>query len=191
MRHAFKEWAAVCRALAAGRQIVLLRKGGIAEESGRFRPGPESFLLLPTYLHQSADQLAPEAAAYLREAESSAPPPDQVEIALYAELAWARRVDRWDRLERIAGEHVWSPAVVRERFERWRDAGLYVLALRVFELPRSVRLPMRTEYGGCKSWVELAEDVPTSGSHPVLPGPEFERRLARLAAAIPSGDATG
>ena len=35
---AFKEWAVVCQALAAGRQSVILRKGGIAEEGGIFRP---------------------------------------------------------------------------------------------------------------------------------------------------------
>ncbi len=34
---AMKEWAAVCLALAEGRQSLLLRKGGIAEGSGGFR----------------------------------------------------------------------------------------------------------------------------------------------------------
>ena len=35
-RFAFKEWAVTCQALAAGRQSLLLRKGGIHERNGRF-----------------------------------------------------------------------------------------------------------------------------------------------------------
>ena len=31
MKIAFKEWGAICRALGLGEQIVILRKGGIAE----------------------------------------------------------------------------------------------------------------------------------------------------------------
>jgi hypothetical protein len=34
---AFKEWAAVCEALAAGRQTIILRKGGIQEGREGFR----------------------------------------------------------------------------------------------------------------------------------------------------------
>jgi hypothetical protein len=52
IRTAFKEWAAICRALATGRQDVILRKGGIVEDGGEFRPDHASFLLLPTFLHQ-------------------------------------------------------------------------------------------------------------------------------------------
>ena len=35
---AFKEWAVICEALALGRQALILRKGGIAETGGAFRP---------------------------------------------------------------------------------------------------------------------------------------------------------
>src|ERR1700722_13719814 len=38
-RFAFKEWAVTCQALAAGRQSLLLRKGGIHERDGRFGAG--------------------------------------------------------------------------------------------------------------------------------------------------------
>lgn len=36
-RIALKEWAVVVKALRQGRQIFLLRKGGIAEQCGEFR----------------------------------------------------------------------------------------------------------------------------------------------------------
>ena len=37
MKHAFKEWAVICRALAAGDQSIILRKGGIDENDDSFR----------------------------------------------------------------------------------------------------------------------------------------------------------
>ena len=61
MRTAFKEWAAICRALAAGRQDVILRKGGIVEDGGKFRPEHAAFLLFPTFVHQAPESLVPEA----------------------------------------------------------------------------------------------------------------------------------
>ena len=30
LKHAFKEWAVICQALATGRQALVLRKGGVA-----------------------------------------------------------------------------------------------------------------------------------------------------------------
>src|SRR2546421_11105863 len=58
---ALKEWATVCRALETGRQILLLRKGGILESIGGFELENPQFLLFPTYLHQNLAMLKPEA----------------------------------------------------------------------------------------------------------------------------------
>ena len=104
MRIAFKEWAAVCKALIAGRQTVILRKGGIVEDGGEFTPAHKSFLLMPTYLHQSADPLVPEARVLIDA-------PDSVEarslrIEAYAEVDAAIRVESHAALEQIAAEHV-------------------------------------------------------------------------------------
>ncbi len=45
---AFKEWADVCAALLDGRQSLILRKGGIEEGPGGFRPEHAAFWLYPT-----------------------------------------------------------------------------------------------------------------------------------------------
>src|SRR5437660_10113016 len=58
---ALKEWAVVCRALEQGRQILLLRKGGIYESAGEFEIEHRQFLLFPTYLHQNLKMLKPDA----------------------------------------------------------------------------------------------------------------------------------
>ena len=42
---ALKEWAVVCRALEEGRQIVLLRKGGILEYREGFEVKHDKFLI--------------------------------------------------------------------------------------------------------------------------------------------------
>ena len=65
MKTAFKEWAVVCRALGVGRQVLILRKGGINEQAREFRPEHREFLLFPTGFHQSGDQLQHEALTLL------------------------------------------------------------------------------------------------------------------------------
>ena len=36
--------------------------------------------------------------------------------------------------------------------------------MQVFALPQPVNIPFHDSYAGCKSWVELADDVPTVGA---------------------------
>ena len=48
---ALKEWAVVQRSLLEGHQIILLRKGGLIEETGDFDLRARQFLLYPTYEH--------------------------------------------------------------------------------------------------------------------------------------------
>ena len=62
-RFAFKEWAVTCQALAAGRQSLLLRKGGIHERNGRFEVEHAEFWLFPTRFHQNPDEIRDEAPA--------------------------------------------------------------------------------------------------------------------------------
>lgn len=55
---ALKEWAVVCQALAEGKQIFILRKGGIQEKE--FQVKDQEFLLYPTLEHQSREEIKPE-----------------------------------------------------------------------------------------------------------------------------------
>ena len=63
LQWAFKEWAAICRALVQGRQRIILRKGGIVEPGGSFRIEHRDFLLLPTFVHQAAESAPPLTAS--------------------------------------------------------------------------------------------------------------------------------
>jgi len=161
IRTAFKEWAAICRALATGRQDVILRKGGIVEDGGEFRPDHASFLLLPTFLHQSPESLIPEARDLLVGIDDDRPPEGTVVFRHAATVREVRRVLRLEDLEAYRPRHVWSDAVVAERFHRWKNE-LHVLTVDVAPLPSPVTLPWNEGYGGCRSWVDLQDDVPVN-----------------------------
>ena len=149
----------VCRALATGRQDVILRKGGIVEPAGGFRLESREFLLLPTFLHQSAEQLVPEARDLLDGIEADRPPPGRVVFTHVARVRDAVRVTDPADLTRFRGRHVWTDAVVAERFHRWQDE-LHVLEVVVRPLPEPVALPWHDDYSGCTSWITLHDDVP-------------------------------
>lgn len=152
---AFKEWAVICRALARGRQRVILRKGGIVEPGGAFRLEHREFLLMPTFLHQSPESIIPAARDMLVDIDGDRPPEGTVVLRHRACVTGTMRVASLDELSRFRGDHIWSDAVVAERFHRWGD-GLEVLEVEVTALPEPVVLPWRESFGGCKSWVDLA-----------------------------------
>ncbi len=161
-RWAFKEWAVICRALAAGRQDVILRKGGIVEPGGQFRLEAREFFLLPTFLHQSADTIIPAAHDLLADIEADRPPPGQVEFTHYVQVTDAFVVTDSADLAPLRSRHIWSEAVVDERFQRWEER-LDVLVVKVIPLPTRLEIPWDDSYGGCKSWVNLrATPTPTT-----------------------------
>lgn len=97
-RFAFKEWAVVCRALAEGRQALILRKGGIAEDGDTFRPDHVRFWLFPTYLHQRSESLELAAAEWLAEVEEARPPAEVVRLTHYVEVPKAFRAVRLEQV---------------------------------------------------------------------------------------------
>jgi len=154
MQTAFKEWAVICRALERGRQRVILRKGGIVEPGGQFELAHQDFLLMPTFLHQTAESLVPEARDLLVDIDADRPPEGTVVFRHRARVTDAVRIESLDGLARFRADHVWADHVVAERFHRWRDE-LHVLTVDVSLLPEPLVVPWRESFGGCKSWVEL------------------------------------
>src|SRR5262245_49455983 len=136
--------------MGQGRQIVILRKGGIVEPGGAFRVEHDEFLLFPTYLHQSADNLVPAARHLLDEAEAEIPSAGQIIFRHFATVTDSFRVESQEALVRLRGYHVWSDEVVEERFHRWQKS-LHVLVVRVYALPQPATAPTHDEYTGCKS----------------------------------------
>src|SRR5215831_9182736 len=160
---AFKEWAVICRALATGRQSIILRKGGIAEDGGVFRPEHPEFLLYPTYFHEHRDGVKPEFLPLFDEAEAEKPAAGAIRFTHFARVIDVKHLTDLDAALALDSLHAWTPEVVRKRFA-YRTPGLFVLSVRVFRLPKPELRVERPEYAGCKTWVTLDEPISTDGA---------------------------
>jgi hypothetical protein len=167
LQHAFKEWAVICKALAQGKQALLLRKGGIAEEGGQFTLAQTRFWLYPTYVHQQQRGVRAEALPFLEQAEAERPPPGIVRLSHFAEVQGVYHVRALTPALLLGHLHYWSAEVVEKRFH-YQGPGLYVLPVRVWKAAEEFELTERPQYRGCKSWVELEQALPTEGATPVL-----------------------
>src|SRR5262245_51491390 len=117
LRTAFKEWAVICRALAEGRQSLILRKGGIAEEGGQFRPEHERFLLYPSFFHeQHRTGIKPELMPLLDAAEAERPPASRLRFTHYAAASAVAHVTDLDKALALDALHGWTADTVRQRF---------------------------------------------------------------------------
>lgn len=163
---ALKEWANVIDALGRGEQVVLIRKGGIADP--KFGIEAERFYLYPTYYHQS------DAGAE----------PQSVTITHWCEVVRTWRVRDHEVLARLAPFVVLPREVLDTRFRFRADQALHVISVRTYTLKMPVTIPVLAEYFGCRSWVSIEEEISTDGSVVVLEEDELRARIASLDAAI-------
>jgi hypothetical protein len=184
-RQAFKEWAVICKALAEGRQALILRKGGIAEPGGSFRVEQPRFWLYPTYVHQQKEGITAGARPLLEQALAERPPEGTLQLSHFAEVAKVWHLTDLAAVERLAPLHCWSAEAVRARFE-YRRPGLFVLAARVWRAAEVHELPETPVYAGCKSWVELDRELSTMEAAAVLSEEEFAGRLRTMEALLTS-----
>jgi hypothetical protein len=184
VRKAFKEWAIVVDALGRGEQIVILRKGGISEGRGGFQVEHPEFLLFATLFHQQRESVLPHAQRRYDAIASRLPAADKLRIEFFAKVAEWRRLDSLADAERLRGQHIWRDEVIAERFEWGRTKNIFAIAVRVLRLAAPVELPMSPSYGGCKSWIELEEEVDVRDATPVLDDNAFNAKLAQFTSAL-------
>jgi hypothetical protein len=172
LQHAFKEWAVICEALAQGKQSIILRKGGIAEDEGEFGVEHTRFWLYPTFTHQQNDGISEDARPLLADIEKQRPPAGKVCLQLWAEVTGIYRLR--DELPALLLSHLhcWSEDAVRKRFN-YRVPGLFLLAVRVYRAPQVHEIAELPVYAGCRSWIELETPLSTAGSTPVLDDESF------------------
>lgn len=178
---ALKEWSVACRALEEGRQILLLRKGGLLDAEGAFELEYSHFWLMPTKWHQEANLLKLEHHDLLR---SDSPPAR--EVFRLSSWAQAERVWTLDARDPQAivklgrWPHIWSTRYLDVRLGYQPEKPVVIVALRVHILPEPHEIEARPEYFGCKSWVELNQSLSLQPSRPVLDDEEFARRLDEI-----------
>ena len=183
MHVAFKEWAVVVDALGSGRQIVILRKGGISEGRRGFQVEHAEFFLFPTLVHQQRDAVLPSAEAHF-DAVALQPDPAHVRLQYCAHVVSWRRLDSLVAVERLRGQHIWRDEVIAQRFEWGKERNIYALAVRVFQLPTPVELPVLPTFAGCKSWIDLERELSTEAATPVLSKEAFNEKLNQFHAAL-------
>lgn len=179
LQHACKEWAAICKALAAGKQVILLRKGGIDEETGEFVLQHKRFWLYPTYLHQSLIGVHPQAQVHYHLSLLARPPEGQVALESFAEVTAIYELHDMVGAYKLQPFHCWSQEVVESRF-RYRRPGLWALVTRVFTIPQAHEIAETSVYAGCKSWVELEAGLSTEGAVPVVGDADYQRLCGQI-----------
>ena len=178
----FKDWALVCAALAAGRQSIILRKGGIAEGRDGFHFKHEQFFLFPTQYHQQAAKVRPEVLASLHPAPPAPEGTVRIESLFVVERAiW---IDDWETLGRLEPFHVWREEVVRERFDYGETTGVQCAIGRTYRLDRPWGFPDRPAYGGCRSWVNLPRAPADMRKVPVINDAQHSERMQQLLALV-------
>jgi hypothetical protein len=177
--HALKEWQVAISALTAGETVLLLRKGGIKESSGKFTIHKPQFLLYPTYEHQNPHLLKPIYAKQVNPVASSWHP-ETVEIGSWAAIHWAFSVSDPDVVAQLLPLHIWNELFITDRLQWKPNRPLTLLVLRVYRLVRSQVIPFDISYGGCRSWIDLKEPIAISDSQPVLGDRAFEQTAGQI-----------
>ena len=189
LRIALKEWAVVQRALLETHQLLLLRKGGLIEETGEFDLKSRDFLILPTYIHEveRAGDVQPRFVDWLREEEARRPPANRIRFECACHVDEIVRADSRDALKKLAPQHIWSDQFIDGRFDWEPYKPVFALICRAYGLAAPVTVAYEDEYGGCKSWIELRDPVSTAKCIPAIATGDAFARRAELTSALLRG----
>lgn len=184
-----KEWAIVCQALATGTQTILVRKGGIDEGPAGFAPTYPEFWLLPTNFHQSSDALNETGKKLFEHPEVleafSGSTEEVFPVRRYAVVDSFYRIHKEEQLDKLQELQILSPDTIHMRFH-YREPGLWVMLLKVYENEQVYPVPNSEHIAGCHSWVELPQQLPVAVSEPILDAETFQQQKEILLSSFPA-----
>jgi len=181
--HALKEWAVAVAALAAGDQVLIVRKGGIGEK--RFELPHRRFYLFPTYAHQRPELVKPEARERFGDPLALREDPERLPLAVYAELVGAHPIADPEALAAIDHLHVLTADYAAERLRWRRKHPLWAAILRVWTVEPVPVLEDAPSHGGCVSWVELPSAIAAPQAlRPALDDDAFARAAGDVEEAL-------
>ena len=161
---ALKEWASVIEALSRGEQLILIRKGGLADP--HFGIEADRFYLYPTNYHEGGEESR------------------TVPITTWCEVAHTWRLTDVDTLHRLEPLVVMDRATLDTRFRFRTDQAINIIAVRAFRLPHPVRIAARAAYEGCRSWISIDDEIGVDGSIAVLTEGDVRARIASIDALL-------
>lgn len=182
---ALKEWAVIIEALLQGKQHLVLRKGGIREETRDFQLQSEQFYLFPTYEHQKKECVQEVYQGNLQETIVEwKRDPSVIRLKGYAKATDEILIHDQEELDKLQPFHVFTQAFAETRF-RWKPKKpLHVLLLRTYHMTPSIEIPMKELYTGCRSWTRLEGELAPHDFVPVLSDAEFEEQKTAIFSAL-------
>lgn len=182
---ALKEWAVSVKALREGEQILVLRKGGIVEETRDFQLISPNFYLMPAYEHQRRKLLKEKYRDGMDETlKEWSTDMDRIKLDAYAEVTDDIEINDQETLDKLRDRHIWTDAFAEERLKWKRKKPLHLLLMKIFVLEEPVYAPMRDAYNGCKSWVRLEDGIGEPPMTPVLTREMYEAERKRILSLI-------
>jgi hypothetical protein len=158
---ALKEWKSVIDALGRGEQIVLIRKGGLADAS--FGVEAERFYLFPTNYH-----------------DAGGAEPSHVPITHWAEVVKTWQIRDAAMLPRLASLTMLDQAAIETRYRFRPDQAINVIAVRAHTLAKPSDIVMKPEYSGCRSWVSLDDEIDLDGSTAALSDTSLQAQIGEI-----------
>lgn len=177
---ALKEWAVTVDALAQGRQILLLRKGGIHEEGKDFRVIHPEFLLYPTYEHQREDLLKDENQEQLRGLLVQPHSRDEIRFSHWAKVEELVEISQQEPVDALSPHHIWTKEYAQSRLHWKPMLPLSIMLMRVYCMEQPVTVPFLPEYQGCTSWVDILSNVELGKVEPVVSDEDFQRMVDEI-----------
>ncbi|WP_124974557.1 DUF1802 family protein [Aphanothece sacrum] len=183
LNYALKEWNVTINALAKGQTILLLRKGGIREIGGRFNVKYDQVLLYPTYEHQNPNLLKSKYSSDVIKVNSGWHP-ETISITSWTKITDIFVIPEKSTLDLLFNYHIWNQEFISDRFNWKPNQPLYLLLLKVYLLPNAGEINYQSEYGGCRSWLELNQTIDISKSVPVLDDHEYDFKVEDIKKVI-------
>ena len=164
---ALKEWASVIDSLDRGDQVVLIRKGGLADP--HFGLEADRFYLFPTNYHEEDGRPGFSPA---------------VPITHWAEVVRTWQVRDLEMLYRLEPLVAMDRATLDTRYKFRPDQAINVIAVRAWRLAEPANIVMTEAYGGCRSWVSLDEEIDIDGSVPALSEAALQAKIESVDALL-------
>ncbi|WP_157374206.1 DUF1802 family protein [Nostoc sp. PCC 7107] len=181
--YALKEWSVAINALESGKTIMLLRKGGIHEQNGRFQVAHEQVLLYPTFEHQQPFLLKSEYADFVCPVTPGWHP-ETIRIGSWAEITDILPISEESTVNALLPFHIWNEHFICDRLKWKPRQPLYILLLRAYKIPQVQEIPYLSQYGGCKSWIDLAQPINIEGVKPVLSDSHYSEIVNKIRTII-------
>jgi len=162
---ALKEWASVIDALDRGEQVVLIRKGGLADP--HFGLEADRFYLFPTNYH-----------------DAGGGEPTHVPITHWAEVVRTWQVRDLETLYRLAPLVAMDRTTLETRYKFRPDQAINVIAVRAWRLARPATVAMTEAYAGCRSWVSIDEEIDVDSSVPALSEAALQAKIESVDALL-------